>query len=144
MFIKSATPDIKREKKKAIYLRELSTFLDIIAQDEPALREVFLSRVDLSADSGICYLYFATLPTQSLTEEQKEAIYKTALERLKLYKSSLRKNLAQQIASRYTPNLIFMYDEKKEKVDRINVLLDQVHNELTKTDQTLSDEDTDE
>lgn len=143
MFIKSAAPDIKREKKKAIYLRELSIFLDVLAQDEPSLREVFLSRVDLSADCGLCYLYFAALPNNETTEEQKKSLFKTALETLKLYKPSLRKNLAQQIKSRYTPDLIFLYDEKKEKIDRINELLDKVHEELTPSS-NLTDQDTEE
>ncbi len=129
--IKSSTPNIKREKKKSIFLRELSVFIDRIAQDEPKLLGVFLSRVDLSADCGLCYLYFATLPGTDFTDEVKVGIYEEALAILKLYKPSLRKNLATTLNGRYTPDLIFMYDEKKDQVDRVNLLLDKVREELS-------------
>ncbi len=138
--IKSSTPSIKREKKKSIFLRELSIYIDRLAQDEPRLRRVFLSRVDLSADCGICYLYFATLPGTDFTDEYKKTLYLQALDVLKLYKPSLRKNLAQNVDGRYTPSLVFMYDDKKDKIDRVNVLLDKVHEELTEQSPAASDE----
>jgi len=127
---KSNTSDIKRERKKAQFLRELSSFIDTIADEQPAVREVYLSRLELSADGGICYLYFSTMVPKDPESEDAQRIFKEALDVLKLYKPSLRKSLAQSLQARYTPDLIFLFDEKREKIDRINSLLDQVHQEL--------------
>lgn len=128
---KSTTADVKRERKKSLFLRELSALIDVIAQEQPSVREVYLSRIELSADSGICYLYFAAIAPMSETQPvSAKDRYEAALETLKLYKPSLRKALAQTLQARYTPDLVFMFDEKREQIDRINELLDQVHQEL--------------
>lgn len=127
---KSSNPLIKRERKKALFMRELSSFIDRIAQDEPLLKNIYLTRVDLSADCGICYLYFGVVPGLNITDEAKETECLKGINILKLYKPSMRKNLAHEIPGRYTPDLIFLYDEKKDKIDRVNLLLDQVHQDL--------------
>lgn len=126
---KSTTADVKRERKKALYLRELSLYIDTIAEEQPAVREIYLSRLELSADGGMCYLYFATI-TPVNPDAASEERFKAALEVLKLYKPSMRKALAHGLQARYTPDLYFMFDEKREKLDRINALLDQVQNEI--------------
>lgn len=131
---KSTTADVKRERKKSMYLRELSVFIDAIAEEQPAVREVYLSRLELSADGGICYLYFAAIaPAENQPAAALER-FEEALEVLKLYRPSLRKALAQVIQARYTPDLMFLFDEKREKIDRINELLDQVQQELETAD----------
>lgn len=135
---KSTTADVKRERKKSLYLRELSQYIDSIAEEQPAVREVYLSRLELSADGGMCYLYFATIvpiDSDSVAEER----FKAALDVLKLYKPSMRKALAHGLQARYTPDLYFMYDEKREKLDRINALLDQVQNELGSSEENAED-----
>ncbi|MBM3886601.1 hypothetical protein FJ364_01610 [Candidatus Dependentiae bacterium] len=127
---KSTTADVKRERKKSLYLRELSAFIDVIAQEQPAVREVYLSRLDLSADCGICYLYFAAIAPSEENKALAQERFNAALEVLKLYKPSLRKNLAACLQARYTPDLVFLYDENREKIDRVNELLDKVSLEL--------------
>ena len=130
MSIRSATPTIKRERKKAQYLRELAVFVDTLAQEQPTLREVYVSRIDLSADGGICYVYFALITPVGEVPPEGEQRFDQALEVLKLYKPSLRKALAGTLQARYTPDLHFLFDETREKVDRINSLLDQVRLEF--------------
>lgn len=131
---KSTTADVKRERKKSMYLRELSVFIDAIAEEQPAVREVYLSRLELSADGGICYLYFAAIAPGENQPAAALQRFEEALEVLKLYRPSLRKALAQVIQARYTPDLMFLFDEKREKIDRINELLDQVQQELGTAD----------
>lgn len=109
---------IKREQKKSSFLRELSTIFYGITQDEPILNTVFITKVDLSADGGICYVYFFS------ADGEKQ--FKLALERLKLYKPSMRTALAKSIPGRYTPDLHFRFDEVFEKEQRIHALLDSV------------------
>lgn len=122
--MKSNQIDIKREKKKSLFFRELSVLIHKITVSEPDVAAVYISRVDLSADSGIIYVYFA-----SMREPSKE-LFEKALAKLKLYKPSIRKALAQSLQSRYTPNLLFLFDENAEKVRNINELLDKAQKEL--------------
>lgn len=127
---KSTVADVKRERKKSMYLRELSALIDTIAEEQLAVREVYLSRLELSADGGICYLYFAAIAPMNAEQPGAEERYVQALDVLKLYRPSLRKALAHGLQARYTPELMFLFDEKREKLDRINELLDKVGQEL--------------
>ena len=122
MLRKSKVGEVKRERKKSLFLREISKLVQKISLDEKVIASVYVNRVDLSADTGILYVYFA-----SYTD--KEAFDK-ALPFLKLYKPSMRKFLAGALKLRYAPNLVFLFDEKKEKVRKIESLLDKVHEEL--------------
>ena len=127
--MKSSIPEIKREQKKSLYLQKLSEILHQLAEQEEIICYVYISRIDLSADTGICYMYFSSYPHQTLDTKQ---VFEQALEVLKLYKPSLRKALAQQLKNkaRYTPELFFKYDETQEKVRSINNLLDKVQEDL--------------
>jgi len=121
--------DVKKEKKKALYLREIAPLVQEISLQEPEVAKYYVSRVDLSADTGICYVFFSSF--QQGVEQEQEKDFKKALDILKLYKPSMRKALAQSINARYTPELIFAYDVHKEKERRINDLLDRVQQELS-------------
>lgn len=112
---------IKKEKKKSFFLREISSLFQKIVLDEPKLSSLFITKVELSKDGGICYIYFST--------STDEEAFKQGLEILKLYRPSMRKALAQIYHSRYVPSLIFRYDKAKEKVNKINILLDQIQQE---------------
>lgn len=114
--------NIKREKKNSLFLRESSKLIQFLAMDEPALLKVFITRVNLSNDYKFCYIYFSTYTNQ--------AAYNEALEVLKLYKSSLRRALAQRINGKYMADLVFMYDDIKDKERHINDLLDKVAKDL--------------
>lgn len=122
MFKKTKVHEVKRERKKALFFREISVLIQKLSADEPAILSVYVTRVDLSADTGICYVYFASFKDQD--------DFRDALEILKLYKPSMRSVLAKSLKLRYAPNLIFLFDEKKEKVQRMEELLEQIHGEL--------------
>lgn len=123
---KSKKPSVKQEQKKAFLLKELSAFVCQISCDEPKVAQMFVNRVDLSKDTGICYVYFSTY--------SGEEAFREGLEVLKLYKPSMRKALAQSMRSRYVPDLVFRYDETKEKERKVNSLLDKISEELKNSD----------
>lgn len=102
-------------------MREISTLIQQLSLDEPSLTKVFVTRVRLSADYGILFVYFSTYLSKTDFDE--------ALKILKLYKPSLRKALASTVLSRHTPDLVFLYDESKEKERSLNELLDRVKQE---------------
>ena len=124
--------EVRRSQKKSFYIQQLSDFIMQIAYDEPAVLKVFLTRVELSSDGGICYIYFSAYGANSA--EAREEAFNEACGRLILYKPSLRKALAQSMHSRYVPQLRFMFDEKREKEMRINDLLLKVGDELAEID----------
>jgi len=129
--MKSSVYTIKREQKKSLYLQKLTTILYQLSEEVPLLRNVYVSRIDLSADTGICYLYFATFPDANKSPQE---VFDEALYHLKLYKKSIRKSFAQIIKARYCPDLTFLFDEKYEKVYSMNTLLTKVSDDLKEHD----------
>ncbi|MBD3273187.1 30S ribosome-binding factor RbfA [Candidatus Dependentiae bacterium] len=112
----------KREQKTSLFFHEISSLIQKLSLDEPALSKVFVTRVRLSNDYKICFVYFSTYT------DKKE--FEDALEVLKLYKPSLRKALAQRISGKYTADLVFLYDKAKDKERKINKLLDEVAKDI--------------
>lgn len=124
---RSSVSKIKRERKKALFLRKVSELIQSLASEDPLVASVFITHVELSADTGVCYIYFSAYP--DATDRNTKTIFEEALEKLKLYKPSMRSALAKMLHGRYVPNLVFLFDEKREKVERINDLLDQAQEE---------------
>lgn len=112
------TQDIKRAQKEKLLFREISQLLSQLVLDDSRLRTIWVSRIELSPDKGICYVYFYTPEGLGHFEE--------TLEVLKLYKPSLRTAIAHIIESRYTPEFIFKFDNTYEKQEKIINLLDKL------------------
>jgi ribosome-binding factor A len=116
--IQSTVKSIKNAKKESLIFREVSSlFLNLIL-DQPQLSDMTINRIELSRDGGICFIFFYTA--------QGEEAFFEKLPLLILYKPSLRKALAQKIVSRYTPDLVFRFDNTLEKRHRIESLLDTI------------------
>lgn len=122
----SGAPSFKRDQKQSFLLKEISSLFHSIAIDEPKLLLLFITRVELSRDGGICYVYFST--------HTDEKAYEEGLELLKLYKPSMRKALASAMHSRYVPDLRFRYDKAKDKERRVTSLLDKIQQEREATE----------
>lgn len=121
---KTYASDVKRERRKSLFLREITSLVQELAIDEPAVANVYVSNIDMSANTGICYIYFSSY------QEPGEEVFGKALELLKLYKPSMRKAFAGRVQTRYAPDLVFMFDKAKEKERRVNDLLNKVQDEL--------------
>lgn len=116
--------EVKREKKKSLFFRELSQLIQLVSESEPKVAKLYVTKVDFSDDFSICYTYLSTYV------EFSEEIFDDALKVLKLYKPSIRKELAARLNPRYTPDIIFVYDKAKEKQSRIDAILDKVREDL--------------
>jgi ribosome-binding factor A len=114
----SPVQDIKRAQRESQILRQVSQLFVQAGLDDPRLHDFFISRVRLSSDKGICYLYFYTA--------RGEQYFKDMLGILKLYKPSMRKALAETLDARYTPDLVFIFDEQFEKQQKIESLLEKL------------------
>jgi ribosome-binding factor A len=116
---RSSVSEIKRAQKESLFLKEISTLMNEAARDDIHLREAFITRVSLSDDGSFCTLFFYA--------DKGEAYFKEhVFPYLVVYKPSLRKALASRISSRYTPDVHFRFDDKFEKMQRIESILDAV------------------
>jgi ribosome-binding factor A len=113
--------EIKKAQKEKLLFKEISKLFLELTLDNPELRDLFVSRVILSPDKSNCFIYFYSPHGQNFFEEK--------LQLLKLYKPSMRKSISSIIEARYTPELIFKYDEQHEKTEKINQLLEKIKTE---------------
>lgn len=109
---------IKKSQKESLLFRAIAQLFSQAMLDDKKLDGLFINRVKLSDDKSVCTVYFYTLG--GLED------FKTKLKALVLYKSSLRHALAKSIKSRYTPELVFKFDDQFEKQQRIDSLLEKV------------------
>ncbi len=109
---------IKRAQRESLLLKEISTHLLVISNDEPCLQSLAVNRVLLSPDKGLCTVFFYS--------PQGESAYQKLLPVLASYKPVVRKALAQSLNARYTPQLAFAYDTQFEKQIYIERLLDKI------------------
>lgn len=115
----STVSSIKRSQKESLYLRTISKLFNQAAQDDTKLRGLFVSRVSLSDDKSHVTVYFHSL--QGIDHFEK------SFDALVVYKPSLRKALAQEIQSRYTPDIVFRYDVMFDKIQRVEELIEQAN-----------------
>lgn len=106
---------------------ELSLLLVQKAQD-PQLREVAISRVELSDDLRHAKIYFTLLPGQASVDKVNRSLIKAA--------GFMRSHLAKTLNLRFTPELRFWYDKEFEKVEKIERLLDEISQKRDTRDQS--------
>ncbi|OGB97575.1 hypothetical protein A3F06_03525 [candidate division TM6 bacterium RIFCSPHIGHO2_12_FULL_36_22] len=119
--MRSTVQDIKRRQKESLLYREISKLFLEVALDNPGFQSLFINKVVLSPDKGLCTVYFYS--------PKGIDFFKTQLEALKLFKPSLRKALSQTINSRRVPQIVFAFDSQLEKQEHIEQLLDQIKQE---------------
>ncbi|MBT4856406.1 ribosome-binding factor A [bacterium] len=114
----SSVSDIKRKQKEALLLKEISTLFLDVSLEYPAFQSLFINKVLLSPDKGLCSVYFYSPKGIEFFKEQ--------LPQLKLFKPSLRKALSQRIRSRRIPQIVFVFDSQLEKQETVESLLDKI------------------
>lgn len=122
----SKPTNIRIAQKESQFFREISQLFTQTAADDSRLKDLFITRVGLSADKSVCFIYF-----YSYLGEEK---FNADLDILILYKPSLRKALANSLNARYTPELIFKFDQQFKKQEKIENLLAKVKDELNNLD----------
>lgn len=113
--------EIKHAQKESQLLQEIGQLFVQMAQDEPDLAGLYVTRVKLSPDKGKCFIFIHTLGGIKEFEEKRPTLV--------LFKPSLRKALSQLIRGRYTPDLRFMYDAPLDKQRRVEDLIDKLKDE---------------
>lgn len=114
----SRVSDIKRAQKESVLLRLISGLFHQITLEKPALRDIYVTRVELSPGKTLCRVFFYTTAGAEH--------FRSVLDEIKLYKPSMRKAVAQTFNARYTVDLLFVFDEQFEKTQRIESLIEKV------------------
>lgn len=109
---------IKRAQKESLLLHEIAQLFLERALEDSELKNLFVNRIVLSESGSICTVFFYS----SLGHEEFDRVFG----QLKLYKPSMRKALSQKIKGRYTPDLIFRFDDQLKKQLEIEALIERV------------------
>lgn len=112
---------IKKSQKESLIFKAIAQLFAQTTLDDTRLQTVTVNRVKLSDDKGVASVYFY-MPGGF-------AEFKEKLPIILLYKSSLRRALARKINARYTPELIFKFDDQYEKQQRIQGILEKIKGE---------------
>lgn len=111
---------IKKAQREAELHRVVAELFTQQALDDQRLRGVYVNRVSLNADRSICTVFFFN--------EDGKARFDEIFPTLILYKPSLRHAVAQKVAGRYTPDLVFRFDEQYAKQLALEQLIESVKN----------------
>ena len=113
--------DVKKSQKESFFLQEIATLFLQLSMEEKKLHDLYISRVELSTDGGLCNVFFHTPQgIESFKERRKDLI---------LYKPSMRAAVAKASHSRYAPDLRFLYDEGLDKQQKMEDLFNNLKNE---------------
>lgn len=110
--------DVRRAKKAALFLKEISELFYQAAQDNADIKDLYPSRVKFSADLGICNVLF-------FSPHGKE-YFDRKLPLLILFKPSLRTAVAKRIPMRRVPDFSFHYDDEFEKQQKVDSLISKL------------------
>ncbi len=113
--------DIKQAQREKLLFREITDLFFKATYDDPSLKGISISRVELSSDKSICCIYFYV--------DGGERDFQAQLDTLKLYKPSLRAALAKRIDKRYTPDLVFKFDSLFSKRQGVEAALNSLPKE---------------
>lgn len=109
----------RRERANSFIQEELSVLQD--ALDDPRVRSVFITAVDLTRDRRVARVYVASY-------EGDEAL-KQGLQGLENSKGVLRAELAQLLPWRFSPEIEFRVDRSLQHGERIDRLLKSLSNQ---------------
>lgn len=113
------------ERVAEVIHQELSILLQQKVRDA-RLDGVCISKVQMSPDLKRAKVYY------SLLEESSVASARKGLDRAKGF---FRSHIAKAMNLRYTPDLIFYFDNQQKEIERLDQLFMQIHQERDEKDQ---------
>ncbi len=113
-------PESSRPKRVGEAVKNELTILLLQQVADPRLSGVAISRVVVTPDLKQAKVYFTVPPGIES---------KAALKGMQRAKGFFRSHLAKVLNLRYTPELLFYFDNLNEEVERIESLFRQIHEE---------------
>ena len=111
----------KRSTRVADVIKNELSILIVQRVRDPQLRDISVSRVELSDDLRHAKIYYTSLQGSSVEGIVKKRLIKA--------KGFMRSHLAKMLNLRFTPELHFWYDETAEKVEEMENLLADIARE---------------
>lgn len=96
--------------------RELATILKRETNDV-RLNQLLITEVDVNPDLRVARIYFTLLDSAQLEETQRALTKGTGF---------LRQRLAERVALRYVPKLLFKFDDNLERAEHLSSLLNKI------------------
>ena len=123
----------RRTERLAEEIREEVALLIASELKDPRIGFVTVTRVEVTPDLRTARIYVGVLGT----EKQRT----TSLAGLKQGAGFLRRALGRTLRLRYTPELLFLYDEGLEASDRVAKLLAEIGSSPTAAPESSEDDD---
>lgn len=117
-------PESSRPKRVAEAIRNELSILLLQRVRDPGLRDVTITRVEVTADIKLARIYFSVGGTGEAAQAEKG---------LARAKGFFRSQIARLLNLRYTPELVFYHDASYEENERLEKLFRQIAEER-KTD----------
>ncbi len=108
---------VKTERIASNIIKEISYILANETKDKD-IKFVTITDCKLASDLSYAKIYFTTMGDIN-----------TTLDALKGASGFIRKQLAERIDVRHTPELSFVYDESIENAKKIENIIEKIHNE---------------
>lgn len=115
---KSKISHIKRARRTSFLFNELALAFMRIAQDDPQLTSLSLTRTELSDKGSACTAYFTCIGGITAFNEK--------LSQLLLYKPTLRNAISKSLNSRHCPELVFAYDIALDGARELEAVFDSL------------------
>jgi ribosome-binding factor A len=113
-------PESSRPKRVAEAIKNELSILLLQKVSDPRLSAALISRVVVTPDLKQAKIYF-TVPARTPSGPTLKGMNRA--------KGFFRSHLAKILNLRYTPELLFVYDNLNEEVDRIETLLREIEKE---------------
>jgi ribosome-binding factor A len=113
-------PTIRQRRVAELVREELAQILEFEVED-PRLRGITVTDVEMTGDLRLAKVYFTTIGGEEEYEETFVALEKA--------RGFLRTTLAARVRLRYVPDLEFFRDDLLDQARRIDELIEKIHRE---------------
>jgi ribosome-binding factor A len=120
-------PESSRPKRVAEAIRNELSILLLQRVRDPRLRDVTITRVEVTGDIKLARIYYSVARAEEAAEAGKG---------LARAKGFFRSQIAKMLNLRYTPELIFYYDATYEESERLEKLFRRIAEERKTDDDT--------
>ena len=94
---------------------------------DPRIGFVTITRVEMTPDLMQARVYFTTLKTEKALADTIGGLNSAT--------GFIRKLIGERIKTRFTPEIMFIYDDSQKKRDRIDEIIDKIHKEKENADE---------
>ena len=110
-----------RKNKVERRIREILSNLFLFKVKDPILRCLYITSVRAANDIKMAKVYYRIQVTKKAPQDRK--VVEKALQRAMPY---VRSAMGGELGTKYTPELLFYYDDTLDEVARINKIFDEI------------------